>query len=53
MAESCAKNPLPRAPQSLVNSRLQEKVDSEWFRARFLEGYRDMIKNARRILGLE
>jgi len=44
MAECYAKNPLPRVPQSLVKSRLQETVDTEWFRAKFLEGHKEMMK---------
>ena len=44
MAEFYAKNPLPRVPQSLVKSRLQEIVDKEWFRAKFLEAHREMMK---------
>jgi len=44
MAEFYAKNPLARVPQSLVKSRLQETVDTEWFRAKFLEGHKEMMK---------
>ena len=44
MAEFYAKNPLARVPQSLVKSRLQEAVDNEWFRAKFLEAHREMMK---------
>jgi hypothetical protein len=44
MAEFYAKNPLPRVPQSLLKSRLQEIVDSEWFMAKFLEGFKEMMK---------
>ena len=44
MAEFYAKNPLARVPQSLVKSRLQEAVDNEWFRAKFLEAHKEMMK---------
>ena len=44
MAEFYAKNPLARVPQSLVKARLQEAVDTEWFRAKFLEGHKEMMK---------
>ena len=44
MAEFYAKNPLPRVPQSLVKARLQEILDKEWFRAKFLEAHREMMK---------
>jgi len=54
MAEFYAKNPLARVPQSLVKSRLQETVDNEWFRAKFLEGHKEMMKTRSpvKILGL-
>lgn len=47
MAEFYLKNPLPRAPVSTVRDRLQEIVDDEWFRARFKEGYEEVLTSHR------
>ena len=44
MTEFYLKNPLPKRPQSLVKAKIQETVDSEWFRSKFLEGYREVME---------
>ena len=45
MAEFYLKNPLPREPSSLLRDRIQEAVDDEWFRAKFLEGYEEVLRS--------
>ena len=44
MTEFYLKNPLPRAPASFFEDSILPMVDSDWFRARFLEGYRAWLK---------
>lgn len=43
MAEFYLKNPLPRPSVSVLRDTLQEIVDNEWFRARFVEGYDEVL----------
>jgi len=45
MTEFYLKNPLPRAPSSIVNEKLRTIVDSEWFRVKFVKGYREMLRS--------
>jgi len=44
MAEFYLKNPLPREPPSKVGAELRRIVDSEWFRARFIEAYHELLR---------
>ena len=44
MTEFYLKNPLPRAPASCFDDSILPMVDSDWFRARFMEAYRAWLK---------
>jgi hypothetical protein len=43
MAEFYLKNPQPKLPISVLSDRLQEIVDNEWFRKRFVDGYDEVL----------
>lgn len=47
MAEFYLKNPLARLPLSTLNDKLQKIVDDEWFRAKFKEGYDEVLARRR------
>ncbi len=47
MAEFYLKNPISRAPVSALRDRLQQVVDDEWFRAKFKEGYDEVLTRHR------
>ncbi len=44
MTEFYLKNPLPRAPASFFEDSILPMVDSDWFKARFMEAYRAWLK---------
>ena len=44
MTEFYLKNPLPRAPASFFDDSILPMVDSDWFKARFMEAYRAWLK---------
>ena len=44
MTEFYLRNPLPRAPASFFEDSILPMVDSDWFKARFIEAYRAWLK---------
>ncbi|MDA4115694.1 MAG: DUF87 domain-containing protein [Thaumarchaeota archaeon] len=44
MTEFYLKNPLPRAPASYFDDSILPMVDSDWFKAKFMEAYRAWLK---------
>jgi DNA helicase HerA-like ATPase len=44
MTEFYLRNPLPKAPGSILSRKIMLVVDAEWFRARFLEGYKEWVR---------
>ena len=47
MLEFYLKNPVPRAPERLLEGRIREIIDSDWFKLRFVTCHNEMLRTGR------
>jgi predicted molibdopterin-dependent oxidoreductase YjgC len=47
MTDFYLRNPLPRAPQSLLQDAMLPLVDSDWFKKKFIDAYRKWFREGK------